>query len=70
MPAIFCVLHNNKKHVGQTSCELVFLHAARKSTAIFCQREIKAYNEMERKQNVRKHADTQKIALCQVFTYP
>ena len=43
------VLHDCKKHVGNTSCaarESVFLCAAHMLTAIVFQRRIKAYNEM------------------------
>ena len=45
---IIPVLHNNKRHASNASCAAcnsVFLCAACKLTAIFCQRRIKAYNE-------------------------
>ena len=70
---IICVLHDSKKHASNASCaahDLVFLCAAYKLTAIFCQRMIKAYNEKAPQQNVIKYMDTKKIIFCQVFTYP
>ena len=74
MWAIFCVLHDSKKHMSNALCaarESVFLcpAAACKLTAIFCQRRIKAKNEKAPQQNVIKCMGTKKIIFCQVFTY-
>ena len=56
---ILCVLHDSKKHVSIASCAAwasVFLCAACKLIAIFCQRRIKVYNWRKApQQNVIKH---------------
>ena len=67
------VMHDIKKHSSIALCaarESVFLCAACKLTAIFCQRRIKIYNEKAPQQNIIKHMDTKKIIFCQVFVYP
>ena len=66
-------MHDSKKHVSNAlcaACESVFLCAACKLTAVFCQRRIKAYNEKAFQQNMIKCMDMKKIIFCQVFTYP
>ena len=69
---IICVLHKSKKNASNAlcaACKSVFLCAACKLTAIFCQRRIKAYNEKAPQQNVIKCMDTKKMIFCLVFTY-
>ena len=70
---IIRVMHNSNKHVSNASCaacESVLLCAACKSTAIFCQRRIKAYNEKAPPAKCDKTRGHEKIVFCQVFTYP
>ena len=72
MRVIICVMHDSKKHASNASCaarKSVFLCAACKLTAVFCQRKIKAYNKKHQAQcdKMREH---EKIIFCQVFTYP
>ena len=68
---IIRVMHNSNKHTSNASCtarKSVFLCAACKLTAVFCQRRIKSYNEKAPQQNVIKRIDTKKTIFCQVFT--
>ena len=73
MRLIICVMLNSKKHTSNAWCtarKSVFLCAACKLTAVFCQRRIKAYNTTAPQQNVIKCVNTKKIIFCQLFPYP
>ena len=70
---IIHVMHDSKKHASNALCaarKSVFLCAACKLTAVFCQRRIKAYKEKAPQQKMIKRVDTKKIIFCQVSTYP
>ena len=70
---IIFMMHDSKKHMSNAlcaTCDSVFLYAACKLIAVFCQRRIKAYNKKAPQQNVIKCVDTKKIIFCQVFMYP
>ena len=70
MQVIIRVMHNSKKHPSNASFvvrESVFLCAACKLTAVFCQRRIKAYNEKAHSKSDKRRRHKENNTLSSIY---